>query len=100
MDLLVLARQPDADSCESKVNGFLSKLNDANVSVQNDHQPSFAFIVDGRSLYMAMKCCRDKLRTVCENCTVVLCCRMSPIQKAEVIVIAFGTSFFFFFFFK
>lgn len=45
-----------------------------------------ALIVDGASLAYAMVHHQEKLREICEQCVTVLCCRMTPIQKAEVSV--------------
>lgn len=45
----------------------------------------FALIADGRSLYYAMKYSRRELTKLCENCICVLGCRLSPMQKAEVV---------------
>lgn len=45
----------------------------------------FALIADGRSLYYAMKHVKDELAELCEQCTCVLGCRLSPLQKAEVV---------------
>ena len=79
---LVLARQQNPDSCGEVLIRFSAIV--ADVSPDSPNSP-YAFIVDGRSLYMAMKHFREKLKDICERCTAVLCCRMSPIQKAEVV---------------
>ena len=41
-------------------------------------------VVDGQSLAVALKHHRDIFGEVAKNCEAVVCCRMSPIQKAEV----------------
>lgn len=47
---------------------------------------SFAYIIDGKTLSYVFKFqLSDKLRDICEECDAVLCCRMSPSQKAEVV---------------
>ena len=43
-----------------------------------------ALVVDGRSLAYALDAYHEQLRRVCERCVTVLCCRMTPIQKALV----------------
>lgn len=43
-----------------------------------------ALIVDGMSLAYALDHHDDLLRSVCQKVVTVLCCRMSPIQKAKV----------------
>ncbi|CAL1532690.1 unnamed protein product [Lymnaea stagnalis] len=44
-----------------------------------------ALIIDGQSLHWAMKKHMDWLLQLCLKCVAVLCCRMSPIQKAEIV---------------
>lgn len=46
----------------------------------------FALILDGGSLYIALKYHHRLFELVCQHCTVVICSRMSPIQKAQVSV--------------
>lgn len=46
---------------------------------------SFGLVVDGESLTTALRHHTDLFREVCLNCTSVICCRMSPLQKAEVV---------------
>ena len=44
-----------------------------------------AFIVDGMSLKFALEeHHRETLREICYSVVTVLCCRMSPLQKAQV----------------
>ncbi|CAG5135255.1 unnamed protein product, partial [Candidula unifasciata] len=45
----------------------------------------FALIIDGQSLVFAIRQHTEMLRELCSRCVAVLCCRMSPIQKAEVV---------------
>lgn len=47
--------------------------------------PRFALIADGRSLHYAMKHAREELEYVSTNCVCVLGCRLSPLQKAEIV---------------
>lgn len=48
---------------------------------------SIAYIVDGKTLSYIFKYNFDNhFRDVCMMCDAVLCCRMSPAQKAQVIV--------------
>ncbi len=55
-------------------------------SVQNNKETdTFAFIVDGKTLgYVFKYKFENEFRDVCMGCDAVLCCRMSPAQKAEV----------------
>lgn len=45
-------------------------------------------VIDGRSLSFALEDHSELLRSVCEKCTAVLCCRLSPIQKAQVFIMS------------
>ena len=42
-------------------------------------------IVDGESLTTSLAYNKDLFRDVCIHCTAVICCRMSPLQKKEVV---------------
>ena len=44
----------------------------------------FVLILDGGSLYIALKYHLRLFELVCQHCAVVICSRMSPIQKAQV----------------
>lgn len=45
-----------------------------------------ALVVDGTTLKYALSCdLRREFLDVCISCKVVICCRVSPIQKAEVV---------------
>jgi hypothetical protein len=45
-------------------------------------------VIDGTSLAFALDGHSELLRSVCEKCSAVLCCRLSPIQKAQVRCVA------------
>ena len=47
----------------------------------------FALIIDGMSLAFALGEHSSILRNLCEKCAAVLCCRMTPLQKAEVCIL-------------
>jgi phospholipid-translocating ATPase len=47
---------------------------------------SFAYIIDGQTLGLIFKFNLEKIfRNICMRCDAVLCCRMSPAQKAMVV---------------
>ncbi|CAH1113541.1 unnamed protein product [Psylliodes chrysocephalus] len=49
-------------------------------------QNEIAVIVDGKTLTYALSCeLRKDFLRLCVSCKVVICCRASPIQKAEVV---------------
>ena len=45
-----------------------------------------ALIVDGQTLTFALTDHRPVFLQLCHRCVAVLCCRMSPIQKAQVCI--------------
>lgn len=48
-------------------------------------QKEFAMIIDGKSLVHALVGeARTHFAELCLRCRAVVCCRMSPMQKAEV----------------
>ena len=52
----------------------------------------YGFIIDGASLSMVLNSSSESNSSlykslflqICQNCTAVLCCRMAPLQKAQV----------------
>ncbi|XP_062573567.1 phospholipid-transporting ATPase IF-like [Saccostrea cucullata] len=53
--------------------------------VLNSSNQQFVLIVDGFSLTFALGEHSEVFRELCQMCGAVLCCRMSPLQKAEVV---------------
>ena len=45
----------------------------------------FSLVVDGKTLVDIMDYFSEKFLEICLQCEAVLCCRMSPGQKADVI---------------
>ncbi|XP_051513935.1 phospholipid-transporting ATPase IG-like isoform X2 [Myxocyprinus asiaticus] len=53
----------------------------------------YGFIIDGATLSLVMNAPRDAdaslyrslFLQICQNCTTVLCCRMAPLQKAQIV---------------
>ncbi|CAG5136603.1 unnamed protein product, partial [Candidula unifasciata] len=72
MHELRLTRVANEEDCEPQMQELMSHVD-------------FALIIDGQSLAYAMKSYKEMLRQLCSRCATVLCCRMSPIQKAEVV---------------
>lgn len=54
------------------------------VEQSSDQKQQYALIVDGQSLAFAMLSCSKELQELCLKLSTVLCCRMSPLQKAQV----------------
>ncbi|KAJ8310331.1 hypothetical protein KUTeg_012196 [Tegillarca granosa] len=74
----------------------LTKITDANVCAEQITQhiktimtaasaQQFALVIDGMTLALAIPEHQNLLRDLCQLCVSVLCCRMSPLQKAEVV---------------
>lgn len=85
MVLLHLVRQQDAQVCQTLLNSFKEQMNSSANTEEHSRLRRFALVADGRSLYYAMKYAKSDLREICRKCTCVLGCRLSPIQKAEVV---------------
>ncbi|XP_011298118.1 probable phospholipid-transporting ATPase IF isoform X2 [Fopius arisanus] len=45
----------------------------------------YGLLMDGSSLTIAIKHCPELLRIVAMSCDAVVCCRMSPLQKSEIV---------------
>lgn len=63
--------------------------------VSRERQQHFGLIVDGQSLYFALNATekhKEAFSEVCKACTAVICCRMSPLQKCQVVQLVKGFS--------
>lgn len=81
---MILSRQPDSDACGESLNRFLAVVEEPEPQ-STLTKAKYGLVVDGRSLHLASKFHYDKLVKICMASSVVLCCRMSPIQKAQVV---------------
>lgn len=52
---------------------------------QSQPNDVFSLLIDGTSLATALRDARDRFRDVSMSCRAVLCCRLSPLQKCEVV---------------
>ncbi|XP_045479978.1 probable phospholipid-transporting ATPase IA isoform X7 [Harmonia axyridis] len=72
------------DSLDTTREAILKHLMDLGDPI-GKHQET-ALIVDGKTLKYALSCeLRNDFLKLCINCKVVICCRVSPMQKAEVV---------------
>lgn len=56
-----------------------------NLRSHDDRDFKYALVVDGKTLKYALSCdLRREFLELCLACRVVICCRVSPMQKAEV----------------
>lgn len=109
--LFHLVRQRDLQSCQKLLDKFTSFMESQSANNQldiseNETSPrtiahslasetndiaklneaaKFALVADGRSLHYAMRYSREQLSQLCQACSCVLGCRLSPLQKAEVV---------------
>ena len=59
---------------------------DCKTRLQNKPQATYALVIDGITLgYLFQADFDQQLCRVCMKCEAVLCCRMSPAQKAQVV---------------
>ncbi|XP_022245429.1 probable phospholipid-transporting ATPase IF isoform X1 [Limulus polyphemus] len=78
MVLMKLLHQESSSQCQREI------INIKNI-IEREPMSSYALVVDGHSLAFALHHHRDIFYEICRQCTAVLCCRMSPIQKAEIV---------------
>lgn len=93
--LFHLVRQQDAQGCQKLLMDFNEQIRETYQSqsahkthsdlFKSKNKPSFALITDGRSLYYATKYAKQDLAELHKHCACVLGCRLSPLQKAEVV---------------
>lgn len=92
-----LVRQRDLQACQKLISAYIEsimtkeKTSMRNMRVDNTGFKSnrsrnkHALIADGRSLHYAMRYAQADLAKLCKKCDIVLGCRLSPLQKAEVV---------------
>nr|GMC91068.1 phospholipid-transporting ATPase 1 [Ipomoea batatas]GME19694.1 phospholipid-transporting ATPase 1 [Ipomoea batatas] len=78
----IIINKNSKDSCRRSLEDALSELNSVSgVS-------SVALIIDGTSLvYILDSELEEQLFQLASNCTVVLCCRVAPLQKAGIVAL-------------
>ncbi|KAJ8727263.1 hypothetical protein PYW08_015660 [Mythimna loreyi] len=78
---LIIINEDSLDGTRECISRQMMEFGD-NLGKQND----VALIIDGKTLKYAMGCDLKKdFLDLCISCKVVVCCRVSPIQKAEVV---------------
>ncbi|XP_028397580.1 probable phospholipid-transporting ATPase IF isoform X2 [Dendronephthya gigantea] len=81
MDVLEIVRKDNVYDVEQSLYSFREKLLQATSSPDK----KFALVIDGSSLRHAFDGNKELFISVCQYCVAVLCCRMSPLQKAQVV---------------
>ena len=95
MDLIVFKSKEDTiESAEMELDKHLAKFNmtgsDAELAAaRKNHEPpgpGNAIVIDGDALTLVLdETVRQKFLLLCKQCKSVLCCRVSPSQKASVV---------------
>ncbi|KAM7542634.1 hypothetical protein Aperf_G00000004951 [Anoplocephala perfoliata] len=63
-----------------------NELNNVNSLSQELEKANYGLVIDGQSLTFALKTTqKDRFLELCRQADAVLCCRLTPIQKAEVV---------------
>ena len=60
-------------------------MNVSRNKIENEPNSHYGMVIDGHCLGLALSRHRILLSDVTKLCQAVVCCRMSPIQKAEVL---------------
>ena len=87
MDLIIM-NEDSLDNTRTCITRNLSELcgNSACSSENQPRKENIALIIDGKTLKYALSCeLRREFFDLCIGCKVVVCCRVSPIQKAEIV---------------
>jgi phospholipid-transporting ATPase len=94
MDLIIM-NEDSLDSTRMSITAHTSNMLAANntsgassSSGSDAMSKNFALIIDGKTLKYALSCeLRREFYELCINCKAVICCRVSPIQKADCIML-------------
>lgn len=93
MDLIIM-NEDSLDNTRTSITAHTSNMLVATTSGGSSSSGSetmsrnFALIIDGKTLKYALSCeLRREFYELCVNCKAVLCCRVSPIQKADCIML-------------
>ncbi|KAK3752469.1 hypothetical protein RRG08_032761 [Elysia crispata] len=81
MEELRLTQVASSDQCHEQLIHLLKVVKGNGEEAARE----FSLVIDGKSLAYALRKHKSWLRELCSYCVAVLCCRMSPIQKAEVV---------------
>lgn len=92
MDLIIM-NEDSLDSTRTSITAHTSNMfaacSSASSSSSDGHmRKEAALIIDGKTLKYALSCeLRREFYELCVNCKAVICCRVSPIQKADCIML-------------
>ncbi|XP_065643609.1 phospholipid-transporting ATPase IF isoform X3 [Hydra vulgaris] len=80
MDVTYLTKKKTVSEVDVGLKEALKKI-----EVNLDDLSEKALVVDGSTLSLILKSGADKFLEFAQHCVAVLCCRMSPLQKAQVV---------------
>ncbi|CDR41476.1 CYFA0S07e02630g1_1 [Cyberlindnera fabianii] len=80
---LLIVNEETAEATEQNIKSKLEAMNEYRIS-QHDID-TLALVIDGKSLGFALEYCDDLLLELGCLCKAVICCRVSPLQKALVV---------------
>ncbi|XP_061935373.1 phospholipid-transporting ATPase IF-like isoform X5 [Apis cerana] len=63
----------------------LHELTDYERRLKLEPSKQFGLLIDGQSLEVAIKNYADEFRSIAMVCDAVVCCRLSPLQKSEIV---------------
>lgn len=92
MDLIIM-NEDSLDNTRTSINRHshdFQAVTSSCSSANNEHfkKDNTALIIDGKTLKYALSCeLRREFYELCINCKCVICCRVSPIQKADCIML-------------
>ncbi|THD24932.1 Phospholipid-transporting ATPase [Fasciola hepatica] len=78
-----ITKQENFSQCSQVIDCQIERIQ---VAKSQDPESSFGLVIDGQSLNYALEIpLREKFTQCCLSATTVLCCRLTPLQKAEVV---------------
>lgn len=93
MDLIIM-NEDSLDSTRTSITAHTSNMfaaassSSSSTSSEGQMRKDAALIIDGKTLKYALSCeLRREFYELCVNCKAVICCRVSPIQKADCIML-------------
>lgn len=91
MDLIIM-NEDSLDNTRTSITAHTSNMfaacSSASSSSSDHMRKEAALIIDGKTLKYALSCeLRREFYELCVNCKAVICCRVSPIQKADCIML-------------
>lgn len=92
MDLIIM-NEDSLDNTRTSITAHTSHMfattsSSSSTSSDGQMRKDAALIIDGKTLKYALSCeLRREFYELCVNCKAVICCRVSPIQKADCIML-------------